>query len=104
MIRDMLAVDPAERPSFDHILTEFRETVFPEYFYTFFKDYTTSLAELPAAPAKNAGTQFLQRSAGQAGTRIDRMLDEWESIAVYLEDQKDDESAPLQSCLPLKGG
>ena len=76
----MLSRDPNDRPNFDRILSAFRGTIFPEYFYTFLKDYASSLAELP----DNTDVDFLQRSASQPGTRIDRMLDEWESIQIHL--------------------
>ncbi|WRT63674.1 uncharacterized protein IL334_000597 [Kwoniella shivajii] len=94
MIAQMLSRDPASRPSFDLILSTFRETIFPEYFYTFLKDYITSLSEVtePVAPS-SMETTFLQKSAGQCGMKIDRMLDEWESISIHL-DKKASEDGP----------
>jgi phosphoinositide-3-kinase regulatory subunit 4 len=89
MISQMLSRDPADRPHFDRILTEFRGTIFPEYFYTFLKDYITSLSE--ANEPREEGSGFLQRSAGVAGTKIDRLLDEWESISVHLDGKGPDE-------------
>ncbi|WVR03468.1 hypothetical protein IAU60_000459 [Kwoniella sp. DSM 27419] len=91
MISQMLAREPADRPTFDRILSSFRETIFPEYFYTFLQDYMASLAEAQggtfgtttAEPGKDA--TFLQRSAGLSGTKVDRLLEEWESISVHLE-------------------
>ncbi|KAK8845442.1 hypothetical protein IAR55_006155 [Kwoniella newhampshirensis] len=86
MISQMLARDPAQRPSFDHILSTYRESIFPEYFYTFLKDYVTSLSETSEGlTGPNAHAGFLQRSAGQSGMKIDRLLDEWESISVHLD-------------------
>ncbi|WVF66213.1 hypothetical protein IAT40_000953 [Kwoniella sp. CBS 6097] len=86
MISQMLARDPADRPSFDLILSNFRETIFPEYFYTFLQDYINSLTETPET-VRSAGSYgtFLQRSAGLSGTKIDRLLDEWESISIHLD-------------------
>lgn len=81
MISQMLSRNPDERPKFDHILSTYRGTIFPEYFYTFLKDYTTSLNELP----ETSEAFFLQRSAPQPGTKVDRMLEEWESIQIHLE-------------------
>lgn len=81
MISQMLSRTPEDRPRFDHILSSFRGTIFPEYFYTFLKDYTSSLNELPDTP----DSSFLQKAAPAPGTKIDRMLDEWESIQIHLE-------------------
>lgn len=77
----MLARAPDDRPKFDHILSHFRGTIFPEYFYTFLQDYTTSLNEL----LEDNNAEFLQRSAPQPGHKIDKILEEWESIQIHLE-------------------
>jgi phosphoinositide-3-kinase regulatory subunit 4 len=82
MISIMLSRVPEDRLSFDRILSTYRSSIFPEYFYTFLKDYMASLAELPET---SPGSEFLQRVASTPGTRIDRILDEWESISIYLE-------------------
>ncbi len=81
MISEMLSRAQEDRPSFDHILSSFRGTIFPEYFYTFFKDYAASLSELP----ETTEAAFLQRSAIQPGRKVDRLLNEWDSISVHLE-------------------
>lgn len=81
MISQMLARDPADRPNFDRILSTFRDSIFPEYFYTFLQEYVSSLAELP----ERADSSFLQRVSPHAGTKIDRLLDEWDSISIHLE-------------------
>nr|XP_031863613.1 uncharacterized protein CI109_000865 [Kwoniella shandongensis]KAA5530685.1 hypothetical protein CI109_000865 [Kwoniella shandongensis] len=86
MISQMLAREPSDRPSFDRILSTYRESIFPEYFYTFLKDYITSLSESnESTSGLNTQTGFLQRSANQSGMKVDRILDEWESISVHLE-------------------
>jgi hypothetical protein len=54
MIASMLSREPSERPTFDRILATYRGTVFPEYFYTFLKDYATELAELPDSPDRSS--------------------------------------------------
>lgn len=84
MISQMLAREPNDRPSFDHVLSSFRDSIFPEYFYTFLKDYATSLSELPdSSPANPDG--FLKKVASQPGTKVDRLLEEWDSISIHLE-------------------
>nr|XP_019002677.1 VPS15 protein kinase [Kwoniella mangroviensis CBS 8507]OCF66138.1 VPS15 protein kinase [Kwoniella mangroviensis CBS 8507] len=86
MISQMLSRDPASRPSFDRILSNFREIIFPEYFYTFLQDYIASLSETAESQSNtNSEITFLQRSAGLCGIKIDRLLDEWESISVHLD-------------------
>lgn len=43
MLANMLALDPNDRPTFEKILADFRNSVFPDYFYTFLQDYTYGL-------------------------------------------------------------
>lgn len=88
MIAQMLSREPSDRPTFDRILTTYRGTIFPEYFYTFLKDYVSELNELPPSP----DTDFLQRKSTLPGTKIDRMLEQWESIRVHLEDKSTNDS------------
>lgn len=83
MITQMLSRQPSDRPKFDLILAQYRGTIFPEYFYTFLEDYVSSLTETTEKKADKTG--FIQRSAPTCGDKIDRMLSEWESIAVQLE-------------------
>lgn len=85
----MLSRASEDRPKFDHILSAFRGSIFPEYFYTFLQDYTASLNEIPEP--NNA--EFLQRCAPQSGHKIDKMLDEWESIQIHLERPAEAEEA-----------
>ncbi|EJT48342.1 hypothetical protein A1Q1_02625 [Trichosporon asahii var. asahii CBS 2479] len=79
----MLSRNPSDRPTFDRILNTFRGTVFPEYFYTFLKDYITDLSELPDSPEPD----FLRRVCGVPGTKVDQMLEQWDSLSVHLEGQ-----------------
>lgn len=81
----MLARDPHNRPSFDRILSTFRGTIFPEYFYTFLKDYASSLSELPDT-SQPSTEGFLSKVASQPGTRVDRLLEEWDSVSIHLDD------------------
>ncbi|KAI9635914.1 uncharacterized protein MKK02DRAFT_25800 [Dioszegia hungarica] len=92
MITQMLSRHPAERPKFDLILAQYRGTIFPEYFYTFLEDYMISLAEPPAKKTEK-GT-FSQVSAASSGTKMDRMLSEWDSISVQLEGTAGQDDGP----------
>lgn len=87
----MLSREPDDRPSFDRILTTYRGTIFPEYFYTFLKDYVSELNELPNTP----DAEFLQRSSTLPGTKIDKMLEQWDSISVHLEEKGGNESESI---------
>ncbi|KAK4685355.1 phosphoinositide-3-kinase, regulatory subunit 4, partial [Tremellales sp. Uapishka_1] len=102
MISQMLALEPGDRPSFDYILAAFRGSIFPEYFYTYLKDYMSSLNEFPES--KESG--FIQRSASQPGNKIDRLLNEWESMSGYLENNIGEHAlpSPLQSHLRKADG
>lgn len=88
MISQMLARDPQDRPSFDRILSMFRGSIFPEYFYTFLKDYATSLSETPDSSLST--NDFIKKVASQPGTKVDRLLEEWESISIHLDSGIDD--------------
>lgn len=46
LIKSMIAIDPAERPTFDNLLHSSRGTVFPETFYSFLHNYVASVNEL----------------------------------------------------------
>ncbi|EIW67963.1 hypothetical protein TREMEDRAFT_44965 [Tremella mesenterica DSM 1558] len=90
MIRQMLSRDPRDRPSFDHILSDYRGLIFPEYLYTFLREYVSSLTEVP----ENTGQGFLQSLATEPGNKIDRMSEEWESLSVHLESTSYDSDGP----------
>jgi phosphoinositide-3-kinase regulatory subunit 4 len=83
MITKMLSRQPSDRPKFDLILAQYRGTIFPEYFYTFLEDYITSLSETPSKKAEKGS--FAQTSASTTGNKMDRILQEWDSISVQLE-------------------
>ena len=83
MISQMLSRNPEDRPSFDHILNNFRGSIFPEYFYTFLRDYVNSLSD--TQDSANTPDGFLKKVANQPGTKIDRLLDEWESVSIHLD-------------------
>jgi phosphoinositide-3-kinase regulatory subunit 4 len=47
LIKDMIALNPSTRPTFDTLLHNARGTVFPEVFYSFLHGYVWSINELP---------------------------------------------------------
>ena len=88
MISQMLSRSPSDRPSFDRILSVFRGSIFPEYFYTFLKDYIATLSEVP----EKGNVPFLLRVSPVPGTKIDRIWEEWDSIVVHLDAYHDSSS------------
>jgi phosphoinositide-3-kinase regulatory subunit 4 len=93
MISQMLARDPKDRPSFDRILSTFRGTIFPEYFYIFLKDYVNSLSEGP--DSASSSDDFIKKMASQPGTKVDRLLEEWESVSIHLDQGQDQGEYPI---------
>ncbi|KAI0267262.1 hypothetical protein BC834DRAFT_870444 [Gloeopeniophorella convolvens] len=47
LIKEMVALDPSARPTFETLLHNVRGTVFPEVFYSFLHSYVSSINELP---------------------------------------------------------
>ncbi|KZT63489.1 WD40 repeat-like protein [Daedalea quercina L-15889] len=66
LIKQMIAVDPAVRPSFDTLLHTSRGSVFPESFYSFFHNYVSSINELsgPSPFASNSASTVPSTPAG----------------------------------------
>ncbi|KAI0305183.1 ARM repeat-containing protein [Multifurca ochricompacta] len=64
LIKDMIALDPSARPTFDALLHNVRGTVFPEVFYSFLHGYVSSINELPTA------TSFAPQSTTGASPEI----------------------------------
>lgn len=69
----MLSLNPDHRPSFDRLLTDYRGTVFPEYFYIFFAEYSLSLSEAIKDDTEPSPDHVIRR-----------LSDEWGSVKVYL--------------------
>jgi phosphoinositide-3-kinase regulatory subunit 4 len=97
MVRSMLYLDPADRPTFDHLLATNRSTTFPEFFYTFFHQYNLTLNEIqsptqllrPSSPVEvdepTLGVDESRDSFGEADWRIERVRTDLESIKSYLD-------------------
>ncbi|KAL0061663.1 Serine/threonine-protein kinase [Marasmius tenuissimus] len=50
VIKQMISLDPSQRPTFDSLLHTSRGTVFPECFFSFLHNYVSSVNELPTTP------------------------------------------------------
>ncbi|RPD52474.1 ARM repeat-containing protein [Lentinus tigrinus ALCF2SS1-7] len=114
LIKQMIAIDPSTRPTFDTLLHTSRGTVFPESFYSFLHNYVSSVNEVnspslfSASTTPSAGpssaTLSAHKGAGAAGSssaalngdmpndplpsdsdhRMERIWADYESVEPYL--------------------
>jgi phosphoinositide-3-kinase regulatory subunit 4 len=118
MIKRMIALDPAGRPTFDVLLHTARGTVFPESFYSFLHNYAASVNELPSTslfaappsvpatltpntknPAASALPQDTATSAAfpsDSDNRIDRVWSEFDGVEAYLIPETSDEQPAVK--------
>ncbi|KIJ34216.1 hypothetical protein M422DRAFT_782951 [Sphaerobolus stellatus SS14] len=102
LILRMVALEPTERPTFDTLLHEYRENVFPEHFYSFLHDYIGSMNELSTAIIFNKPSPLPVSAAsemsGMAETtslpsdsdhRIEKIWTEYETIEPHFTEQGD---------------
>ncbi|ORY82386.1 Other/VPS15 protein kinase [Leucosporidium creatinivorum] len=118
LIRSMLSLDPTHRLSCAEYLASYRNTAFPDIFYTFLHPFISSLNDISpslppptpnaslagkttgtATPGGQSGDQQQQATLrSDADDRIERVWNEWEMISEYLErgrkGKKGEESAP----------
>jgi phosphoinositide-3-kinase, regulatory subunit 4 len=66
-IKQMIALDPSVRPTFDTLLHTSRGTVFPESFYSFLHNYVSSVNDLPT-PSPFSPIQPSTSAASTIGT------------------------------------
>ncbi|EPQ51918.1 ARM repeat-containing protein [Gloeophyllum trabeum ATCC 11539] len=131
LIKQMIALEPSARPTFDTLLHTSRGTVFPECFYSFLHNYVSSINELPtpspfaptpagaivpATPVTTpmspspstapVGSKLNPAATGLTGAddvnaalpndsdhRIDRIWEDYESVAPYLTIENGDKEA-----------
>jgi phosphoinositide-3-kinase regulatory subunit 4 len=90
MLASMLALNPEDRPTCEKVLVDYRNTIFPDYFYTFLQDYVNDMQYKPesgsnAKAAKNPTVRF----ASKADEIVEAIADDWSGIirAVLQEHQ-----------------
>ncbi|TFK19255.1 ARM repeat-containing protein [Coprinopsis marcescibilis] len=101
LIKEMIHIDPAARPTFDSLLHTSRGSVFPETFYSFLHNYISTLNE-PTAPYANPSTSTTPGGNSRSGPassgleptpetvandsdhRMERIWEDHESIEPYL--------------------
>ncbi|KZV87785.1 ARM repeat-containing protein [Exidia glandulosa HHB12029] len=97
LILQMIALDPAKRPTFDALLQECRGTTLPEAFYSFLHNYVSTLNEpsssaphpfsassAPSASDRQASGSGPKALPTDADHRIERIWTDFESMEPYL--------------------
>ncbi|KAF9557800.1 ARM repeat-containing protein [Agrocybe pediades] len=86
LIKLMINLDPAERPTFDTLLHTSRGAVFPESFYSFLHNYVSSINELPTESLMNhpSTPSTLDALPSDSDHRLERIWADYESIEPYI--------------------
>ena len=63
----MIALDPSERPTFDEILHNSRDTLFPDCFYSTFHDFISSVNDISASSPFSNVVDTSLKVPGQIG-------------------------------------
>jgi len=99
MISSMIAVEAEHRPTFEKALSDFRNTVFPDYFYTFMADYVLDLSADHHVPNSPATNDPIAKSYGQADLIVSGICRDWDGIiaAMVLEHELAADSSATNS-------
>jgi phosphoinositide-3-kinase regulatory subunit 4 len=89
MIASMLALNPDHRPTFEKILSDHRNTIFPDYFYTFLGDYAINLAADHHVPENNTTNDPIAKGFGQADFIILGICRDWDGIIAAMMEEHD---------------
>ncbi|KAI0701928.1 hypothetical protein BC835DRAFT_1321753 [Cytidiella melzeri] len=130
LVKEMIAINPSTRPTFDTLLHTARGTVFPETFYSFLHNYVASVNEPSAgvfsfapqtgptsttsstpinakatqttAPLVVSGDVFSEPLPSDSDHRMERVWSDYESVEPYL--LQDFEVEPLEETVkePVK--
>ncbi|KAF9259304.1 ARM repeat-containing protein [Marasmius fiardii PR-910] len=105
MIKQMISLEPSDRPTFDSLLQTSRGTIFPECFFSFLHNYVPSVTRLPTTSSftgtENAttpkATTFASSNARSAiirngsteglnepDNRLERLWADFQSIEPYI--------------------
>lgn len=85
----MLSLNPEDRPTCEKVLVDYRNTIFPDYFYTFLQDYVNDM-RLSEGAGGSAGAQDpTVKFASKADEIVEAIADDWSGIirAVIQEHQ-----------------
>ncbi len=90
----MLSLNPQHRPSFDRILEDYRNTVFPDYLYTFLPEYISSISTFASPSLTNNsssnhanGNNPVARYTGQSDAIMQRIHSDWPGIITAVLDE-----------------
>lgn len=97
MIRQMIPLSPAARPTFATVLQTYRGTIFPEVFYTFLHDYAVALSDVRGSDhagreeggggGEGEGGGGWEARKGGSDERVGRIWEDWEMIKSYLDEE-----------------
>lgn len=84
----MLSLNPEDRPTCEKVLVDYRNTIFPDYFYTFLQDYVNDMHQADAGGAAGAQDPTV-KFASKADEIVEAIADDWSGIirAVIQEHQ-----------------
>lgn len=85
----MIALEADHRPTFEQALSDFRNTVFPDYFYTFMSDYVVNLAADHHVPNSTTTNDPIARSFGQADSIITGICRDWDGMIAAMIEEHD---------------
>lgn len=85
----MIALEADHRPTFEKALSDFRNTVFPDYFYTFMSDYVVNLAADHHVPNSDLTNDPIARSYGQADSIISGICRDWDGMIAAMIEEHD---------------
>jgi hypothetical protein len=89
LIASMIALEADHRPTFEKALSDFRNTVFPDYFYTFMSDYVVNLAADHHVPNSTLTNDPIARSYGQADSIISGVCRDWDGMIAAMIEEHD---------------
>ncbi|EGO26710.1 hypothetical protein SERLADRAFT_355396 [Serpula lacrymans var. lacrymans S7.9] len=79
IIKQMIALDPTTRPTFDTLLHTSRGSVFPECFYSFLHNYVSSINDLPTRAETTSDAL-----PSDSDNRLERIWEDYEGVEPYL--------------------
>jgi len=89
LITSMIALEADHRPTFEKALSDFRNTVFPDYFYTFMNDYVVNLAADHHVPNSTMTNDPIARSYGHADSIIIGICRDWDGMIAAMIEEHD---------------
>jgi hypothetical protein len=89
MLATMLSLNPEDRPTCEKVLVDYRNTIFPDYFYTFLQDYVNDMHHSQGTAGPAGPQDPTVKFASRADEIVEAIADDWSGIirAVIQEHQ-----------------